>query len=219
MKRILIYGGSFDPPHLGHIKTACAVQKKFMFDKFLFVPCKQSVLKSDSIATPEQRLDMLKLALTPYPAFGFKIDTRELDRETPSFMIETLTSFQQEYKHHASFTLLLGMDSFLDLTRWHQWKKILTLCDLLVMQRAGEQQRQKLPSELETALNTSSCKLNFIDAGSYFIASSTLRERIKSGEKLEDNLLSELVYDYIKVHQLYQPHQTHFSAHKHAPDQ
>ncbi|MDF1683194.1 MAG: nicotinate (nicotinamide) nucleotide adenylyltransferase [Legionellaceae bacterium] len=220
MNSILIYGGSFDPPHLGHINTACAVQQKFAFDKFLFVPCKQSVLKNKSLATSEQRLDMLKLALAPYSKpkskskfefeFEFEIDTREIDRDTPSYMVDTLESFHQDKKNiNASFTLLLGMDAFLELPRWHQWEKILTLCDLLVMQRAGIQQNQAIPLQLKSALNTSSCKLNFIEAGDYPIASSTLRERIKAHEPLEKNLLPEAVYKYIKAHQLYQSLQNH----------
>lgn len=204
MKRLLIYGGSFDPPHLGHIKTASAVQKKFNFDTFFFVPCKQPVLKSKSIASSAQRLDMLKLALTSYSQFEFQIDTRELDRDTPSFMLDTLTSFQEEYKNKASITLLLGMDAFLELPRWHQWKKILTCCDLLVMQRAGEDQNKTISRELEAALHASSCQLIFFEAGNYPIASSTLRKRIKAGEELEGNLLPKAVYDYITAHHLYQ---------------
>lgn len=200
MKNILIYGGSFDPPHLGHIKTACAVQKKFAFDRFIFVPCKQPVLKAESLASPKQRLDMLELALAPHAQFKFEIDTRELDRDTPSFMVDTLISIQQDYKNNASITLLLGMDSFLELPRWHQWKKIITLCDLLVIQRAGEHH----PKEISFLLP---CRLNFFDAGNYPIASSKLRERIKAGEQLEKNLLPEAVYDYIMIHRLYQSSQ------------
>jgi len=210
IKPILIYGGSFDPPHLGHIKTACAVQQTFSFEKFIFVPCKQSVLKNKSIATNKQRLDMLKLALEPYAnaKFRFEIDTRELDRDTPSYMVDTLESFHLDnhYINHASFTLLLGMDAFLDFPRWHQWEKILTLCDLLIMQRAGFHQNKPIPQELQAALNTSSCKLHFFEAGNYPIASSTLRERINAHETLEKNQLPKAVHDYIKAHQLYQTH-------------
>ncbi len=210
MKRILIYGGSFDPPHLGHIETACAVQKAFQFDTFIFVPCKQSVLKGKSVATNEQRLDMLKLALLPYAQFKFKIDTRELDRDTPSFMLETLESFHHDDNHPVSLTLLLGMDAFLELPRWHQWEKILTLCDLLIMQRAGYHQQHAIPKTLKSALNTCSSKCIFFEAGHYPIASSTLRERIKAGKKLEENLLPEKVYEYIKTHHVYPFLQTDF---------
>jgi len=192
MKRLLIYGGSFDPPHLGHIKTACVVQKKFKFDEFLFVPCKSPVLKAKSIASSEQRLAMLKLALAPYPEF--KIDTRELTRDTPSFMVDTLTSIQQDYKNNASITLLLGMDAFLELPRWHQCEKLITLCDLLVMQRADDHKNPKIPAELQAKLK----HVTFFDAGNYPIASSALRK------KLEKNLLPQAVYDYIITHQLYQ---------------
>lgn len=203
MNNILIYGGSFDPPHLGHIKTACAVQHNFSFDKFIFIPCKQSVLKNKCLTTSEQRLDMLKLALAPYSEFKFEIDTRELDRDTPSFMVDTLISFQEEYKNNASITLLLGMDAFLELPRWHQWEKLITLCDLLVMQRENAHQNKVISPLLKTALDTSPCKLNFFEAGNYPIASSTLRKRIHAGEQLEKDLLSEAVYDYIVTHQLY----------------
>lgn len=216
MNNILIYGGSFDPPHLGHINTACAVQQAFGFDQFIFVPCKQSVLKTKSLATSEQRLDMLKLALAPYSKlksksnFNFEIDTRELDRNTPSYMLDTLESLHQDKKNiNPSFTLLLGMDAFQEFPRWHQWEKILTQCDLLIMQRAGIQKNQAIPHELQAALNTSSCKLNFFEAGDYPIASSILRERMKAGEPLEKNLLPEAVYEYIRDHQLYQSLQTH----------
>ena len=204
MKRFLIYGGSFDPPHFGHIKTACTVQQKLAFDKFIFVPCKQSVLKTKSVATSEQRLHMLKLALAPYSCFNFEIDTREFDRDTPSFMVDTLESFQKEYKHNASFTLLLGMDAFLELPQWHQWKKILTLCDLLIMQRRGSDEPKAIPYSLKKILDTSSYMFNFFEAGHYPIASSILREHIKTNQKLKKDLLPEAVYDYIITHQLYQ---------------
>lgn len=211
-KRILIYGGSFDPPHLGHLKTACAVQRAYEFDRFIFVPCKQSVLKNKSLATGEQRFEMLKLALAPYlnAAYHFEIDKRELERETPSYMLETLESFQRDDdKHSASFTLLLGTDAFQNFTRWHQWENILKLCDLLIMQRADIHQNKSIPQNLKTAISTSCCQLQYIEAGHYPIASSTLRQRIHEGESLEKNLLSEAVYDYIKTNHLYQPLQNH----------
>ena len=212
MKQLLIYGGTFDPPHLGHIETACAVQAKFSFDQFLFVPCKLPVLKAQNVASPKQRFEMLKLALLPYPQF--KIDTRELDRDTPSFMVDTLKSFHREYKNNISVTLLLGMDAFLELPRWHQWEQIMMLCDLIVMQRAGDH-NNKIPEALQAKLNASSCMVTFFEAGNYPIASSTVRSMLQAGETLETNLLPEAVYNYIRTHQLYQAPpqvQTHLSS-------
>ena len=136
MKNLVIYGGTFDPPHLGHLNTALAIQDILHFDRLIFLPCKTPVLKQATLASSEQRVNMLKLALEGYS--NFDIDLREITRITPSFMVETLESFRQDLGDQVAITLCLGSDAFLQLPQWHSWRKILKLSNVLVIKRAPD---------------------------------------------------------------------------------
>ncbi|HAT1885982.1 TPA: nicotinate-nucleotide adenylyltransferase [Legionella pneumophila subsp. pneumophila] len=211
MHSIAIFGGTFDPVHNGHIKTSLAIQANFGFDSYYFLPCKSPAIKPPSFASSEQRVEMLKLALKPYP--DFKIDTRELDRDTPSYMVYTLQSFRQEYTD-SSLTLIIGYDGLLTLPQWYQWEKIIFLANLLVINRE-EFFQQPVPKSVQTLLNQyrnddknillnhhagSICLYN---AGHYDISSTKIREQLKQHKDVKNNL-PDLVYDYIKKQGLYQ---------------
>jgi nicotinate-nucleotide adenylyltransferase len=211
MKNMAIYGGTFDPPHLGHVKTAQAVQHYFQFDKLTFMPCKIPVLKGSALATSQQRLEMLKLALADYQ--NFTIDTRELDRDTPSYMVDTLMSIRKEWGDSIAITLCIGMDTFLQLPEWHAWQDILGLCHLLVMKRAVAT-KETLPNVLKKLLLSSETsekqclltqpngKIYCFDAGQYPISSTSIRLKIQRGEDVS-SYLSETVYQYIMMQALY----------------
>jgi len=211
LNNILIYGGSFDPPHLGHLNTAIAVQNHFQFERFVFLPCKTPVLKQAATATCKQRLEMLKLALAPYPAF--EIDQREIQRKTPSYMLDTLQSFREELGENTSITLLLGMDAFLQLPKWHAWDKILDLSHLLIIHRP-KIDSQTLNEQLKIVLKTHEVldKAELLkqpfgtiyqyNAGEYAISSSCLRQKMKAGESIR-TYLPETVYQYIKQEKPY----------------
>ncbi len=138
MHNLIIYGGTFDPPHNGHLNTAINVQDHFNFDRFIFLPCKTPLLKNYAAATPAQRLAMLELALDlQNKTKHFGIDLAEIKRDTPSYMVESLHHFRQQYGERIAITLLLGADTFSQLPHWHDWQKLLTLANLLVIKRAG----------------------------------------------------------------------------------
>ncbi|HAT8178772.1 TPA: nicotinate-nucleotide adenylyltransferase [Legionella pneumophila] len=211
MHSIAIFGGTFDPVHNGHIKTSLAIQANFGFDSYYFLPCKNPTIKPPSSANSKQRVDMLKLALKPYP--DFKIDTRELDRDTPSYMIYTLQSFRLEYSN-SSLTLIIGYDALLNLPQWYQWEKIISLANLLVINRE-EFSQQPVPKAVQTLLNQhrnddKNILLHHLagviclyNAGRYDIASTRIREQLKQHNDVK-NALPESVYDYIKRQGLYQ---------------
>lgn len=211
MKNILIYGGTFDPPHNGHLNTALAVQNRLHFNRFVFLPCKTPVLKKASLASGKERVAMLKLALEDYLAF--EIDLREMTRDTPSFMVDTLASYRQELGHHAKITLCLGTDAFMQLPQWHSWQKILELSHLLVIKRP-ERKEQCMPDVIKKlllthetfdpdTLLTSPCgKIYRFDAGEYPISSTWLRSQIQAGHKV-DKFLPAKVYQYIKTMGIY----------------
>lgn len=138
MPDILIFGGTFDPVHNGHIEVAVAVQNHCHFDRFIFLPCKVPVLKNNAHASPQQRLDMLHLALQDYSGFKFEIDEREIARDSPSYMVTTLEDYRLESGQDTAITLLMGRDSFAELPHWYNWEKLLLLCNILVIDRPGD---------------------------------------------------------------------------------
>jgi nicotinate-nucleotide adenylyltransferase len=211
MHNLVLFGGTFDPVHLGHVNTALAIQNHMHFERFIFLPCKSPVLKNTTMASSEQRIDMLKLAIRPWPEF--ELDLREIKRETPSFMVDTLQSFREELGNQVSITLLLGMDAFLQLPQWHEWQKILELSHLLVIQRI-QVTETLMPPALKTLFKTHSGNKNSLlthaygkiyqfNAGEYAISSSCLRQKMAAREDIQ-LYLPEGVYQYIQREKIYE---------------
>lgn len=210
MQTIAIYGGAFDPVHKAHIATALSIQSVFHFDKIIFIPCKETLLKAAASANSAQRVAMLELALKEHPSFS--IDLREINRKTPSFMVETLQSFRTEFPN-SSITLILGEDAWSQLPKWHLWENILQLANLLIMKRPGgsgdgetkvlqkllEKHGALLPKDIT---NHKAGKIIQFDAGNYKIASRDIRTLIKMGGPLEAYLPSAVIA-YIRDEKLY----------------
>ncbi|CDZ78363.1 putative nicotinate-nucleotide adenylyltransferase [Legionella massiliensis] len=214
MHNFIIYGGTFDPIHYGHIKTALDVQGFFHFERFVFLPCKIPVLKNQALATPEQRVSMMELALAPYQQQArFSIDLSELNRDTPSYMVDSLEYFRKQFGEELAITLLMGMDTFSQLHRWYQWSKLITLCNILVIDRAGFA-KQALPDLVQdlldkqqtfdaNALKQKSHGLIYrYNAGQFDFSSSWIREQLSKNNELE-NYLPIAVLEYIKKNNLY----------------
>ncbi|GGI76879.1 nicotinate-nucleotide adenylyltransferase [Legionella impletisoli] len=211
MKSILIYGGTFDPPHNGHLLTALTVQREFKFDKVYFIPCKSPVLKPESHATCSQRIDMLRLALSSYKEF--RIDLREIKRDSPSYMVDTLKSLREELGSKIALTLLLGTDAFLQLPNWHKWRELIDYAHILVIQRSIKTEGQSDTLHHFVSNHLTSNKFNlrskpagliyFYNAGLYDISSTDIRDYIKEGKPIKQ-YLPHAVYRYIKQHSLYQ---------------
>lgn len=130
-----ILGGSFDPIHYGHLHIAQAVYQQLHLQEVRFLPCKNPVIDKKIIATEQQRLAMLKLALQPFPYFS--IDKRELHRTTPSYMIETLDSLRLEWGN-MPLGLILGADNLASLDHWHEWKSLINYAHLLIVPRPNQ---------------------------------------------------------------------------------
>ncbi|KTD21129.1 nicotinate-nucleotide adenylyltransferase [Legionella londiniensis] len=210
-KNLAIYGGSFDPFHNGHLKTALTVQKEFNFEEIIFLPCKFPVLKKDAQASVEQRISMLKLGLIRYPKFS--VDLREINRESPSYMVETLKSYRKDFGVRIPVTLILGMDAFKQLPKWYQWQEILQLCNLLVLHRphiSSEVTEEPLKTVLKNHktmnkhdfLKSTCGKIYCFDAGHYDISSTWLRKQIKEGKDIGPYLPTP-VFSYIQEYKLY----------------
>ena len=181
------------------------------FERVIFLPCKSPVLKKNAIATTEQRLEMLALALAPYPSWT--IDCREITRETPSFMVNTLESFRKEYGPTTALSLLMGADAFLELPQWHRWQDILALSHLIIMHRTTSMPLSKTlhtlllhheTKEKHRLLNEPCGTIYRCHAGDYPISSRTLRDKIKNGENVRRDLPTS-VYQYLTDHNIYTP--------------
>lgn len=131
-----IFGGTFDPVHYGHLRSALEVSEIAGLSEIRFIPSQRPPHRGTPGATPRQRLEMLKTALDKAPP-SFQIDTREMERSGPSFMVDTLRSLRHDIGLRP-MALILGADAFRGLEGWHQWPELFDLAHILIMQRPGE---------------------------------------------------------------------------------
>jgi len=134
MNPIGIFGGTFDPIHYGHLRTAFEVLQALRFSEVRFVPSGDPPHRGTTFADAGVRLDMVRVATQGQS--GFIVDECELERDGPSFTIDTLASMRAEHED-APMGLIVGMDAFLGLTTWHRWDEILDFAHIIVAHRPG----------------------------------------------------------------------------------
>lgn len=140
-----ILGGTFDPIHNGHLRTALDVQQCLSLKEVRFIPCGEPPHRIKPVAEPTQRLAMVRAAIAGQEKFT--LDDREIQRKGPSYMVDTLTSLKQDFKDE-SLCLILGMDAFNGLQQWHQWQRIFELANIVVMQRPDMKGQVELNKKL-----------------------------------------------------------------------
>lgn len=200
MKTIGIYGGSFDPIHLGHLLLAESAREELGLDQVIFVPAAQSPLKphcpyvNDTI-----RLELVKLAISENPAFSFS--EVELQRKPPSYTVDTLRYFRGLYPD-SRLVLLMGQDSFNTLTGWRQFTQLFSLATLAVGVRPGFP--PQVPPELEAYRQPSAASkgIVFFRNPEVGISSSAIRERLRHGRSVR-YWLEPQVLKYVQAHKLY----------------
>lgn len=199
MQRIGIFGGTFNPPHLGHIQAAKQAMEALNLTKILFIPnytAPHKDLPPDS-PTPEQRLEMLNLALAGEP--GLEVSDIELKREGISYTVDTLTALLGRYPG-AELTLLVGTDMFLSFSHWKQWETILKEVSLGVFYR-GEKGERAAVEEQCRALTALGARVSLAENPVVAISSTQLRRLLAF--RCADVFLPEGVGDYIRKNQLY----------------
>jgi nicotinate-nucleotide adenylyltransferase len=132
-KSLGLFGGTFDPIHFGHLRAALEIYQNLKLDEMRIIPCKQPPHRPIPKAAPLDRIEMVRNAVINTPLM---LDDREMHRDGPSYTVDTLMSFRREFPR-ASLCLLVGVDTFLGLTSWHQWEKIIQLANIMVMHRHG----------------------------------------------------------------------------------
>lgn len=134
MRKIGIFGGSFDPIHYGHLRPALEIFDALSLDSLRFIPAGRPPHRETPVASAELRLAMVKAAVAEEPRFS--VDARELKRQAPSYSVDTLTDLRREFPGD-TLALIVGMDAFLGFTSWHRWQEILGLAHVVVMHRPG----------------------------------------------------------------------------------
>jgi len=134
MKPIGIFGGTFDPIHYGHLRTAFEMLQALHFDEVRFIPCGDPPHRGTTYAEARVRFEMVRTAIAGQP--GFVVDDRELTRDGPSYSVDTLDSLRTEFPDR-SLGLIIGMDAFLGLPKWHRWDEILDFAHVIVAHRPG----------------------------------------------------------------------------------
>ncbi len=134
MKPIGIFGGTFDPVHFGHLRTAFEMLQALDFDEVRFVPCADPPHRGSTFADAATRFRMVQHAVADEP--GFLADDSELQRAGPSYTVDTLTRMREQFRAR-SLALIVGMDAFLGLPQWHRWEELLSLAHIVVAHRPG----------------------------------------------------------------------------------
>jgi nicotinate-nucleotide adenylyltransferase len=199
--RVGVFGGTFDPVHLGHLVSAEQCREQARLDQVLFIPAARPPHKLDRPTTPwAQRVEMLRLALAGQPAF--RVDELEKERPGPSYTVDTLEELRKR-SPELSLHLILGADCLPDLAQWHEPVRLFELAKVLVVARPGwpvwpvEKLREELKLPPQRSLSFQVVGVPLID-----IASRDLRERIRKGLSVR-YLVPRAVECYIETHELY----------------
>ncbi|MFV3407817.1 nicotinate (nicotinamide) nucleotide adenylyltransferase [Bdellovibrio bacteriovorus] len=211
--KIGIFGGSFNPPHMGHINAIQTVAKKAGLGKVHIIPAAQNPLKTPVEGpTPEQRVELTRLAFAQYGETYF-VDDQEIKRGGMSYTVDTVMNLRKSYDANDLY-LVVGADKFEELAQWKDYQKILTEANLIVTTRPGydmPESLEEMPGFLKPLvaefdfnfieLNTGR-NIQFITLRDVEVSSSEVRKWLRSGKPVE-KYLPLSVESYIKEHKLY----------------
>ncbi|GBE27335.1 nicotinate-nucleotide adenylyltransferase [bacterium BMS3Bbin03] len=191
--RLGLYGGSFNPIHIGHLLIAEFVKEEFFLDEIRFIPTATPPHKRyDSILSADKRFHMIKLAVRGNPSF--RVSDIEIKRGGISYTLDTLRQITGQLNKGDALFWFIGMDNLIDFPNWHQPEEILKLCKLIVFARKGFEVEDVEPHLREQVL--------FSEAPLIEISSSTIRERVKKGLSI-CYFVPEPVRKYIQKYRLY----------------
>ncbi|MEJ2657847.1 MAG: nicotinate-nucleotide adenylyltransferase [Desulfobacterales bacterium] len=221
MKHIGLFGGTFNPVHLGHVRVIREVKTGFGLDEILIIP---SALpphkKPGNVINAEDRLEMIRLAFLKDP--DFVISDVELKRQGPSYTIDTVRYFTSIFSKNTKLYLIVGLDAFLEIDTWRSYKDLFLLIPFIVMSRSvkGKNSEQ---TEWKSLGNYLRCRISegykfsasqsayvhekqqpvfVFDVSRVDISSTTIREHIKKGISIK-RLVPEVIEDFIKTKGLY----------------
>jgi len=197
--RVGVFGGTFDPIHLGHLAVARSIQSTLSLDKVIFVPAGQPWLKADTPVSPaKDRVEMVRLAIARRRVF--EISEVEANRPGPSYSVDTMEGLQRQLGSDAVLFFLLGSDALMDIAKWKEPRRLIQICQLVAFTRPGF----GLPTmdALEAAVPGLSGRVVFVEVPQVDIRATDIRSRIAEGRSIE-RLVPRAVERYILEHGLY----------------
>lgn len=222
MQRIGLFGGTFNPIHVGHLRIADEIREHFSLDGILFIPTHIPPHKERSgVIDPAHRIQMVKLATAPYKDFA--VSSSEIERKGISYSIDTVKALQKEKGEAVELYFIVGIDAFLDIRTWKKADELLTLCNFIVIMRPGHRFADLKGVDIPSLKKVASTDLEKLDRGeisrlsiplterySLFleritpcdISSTELRKFIRAGKEVK-NLLPQSVLSYIIEKRLY----------------
>lgn len=208
-KKIGIFGGTFDPVHIGHLRMALELKQQLGLDEMRLLPCHQPPHRDAPQVSSAQRAEMLRIALQDCPEL--QLDERELQRDKPSYTYDTLVELRAELGADVSLVLCMGEDAFAGLPNWYCWQELIQLAHIVVIARPG----WSIPDagdarELLNKCERDAKNLDEAPAGSIVlqsprllpISATEIRQQIVAGNSAQF-LVPDAVWNYIKANELY----------------
>ncbi|MCY1402705.1 putative nicotinate-nucleotide adenylyltransferase [compost metagenome] len=208
-RRIGLFGGTFDPVHIGHLRSALEVAEQLELDELRLLPSARPPHRETPQVSAAQRLAMVELAVQG--AGPLLVDDRELRRDKPSYTIDTLESLRGELGAQVPLYLLIGWDAFCGLPSWHRWEELLEHCHIVVLQRpdadseAPEALRDLLAARSvadPAALSGAGGQIAFIWQTPLAVSATQIRAVLAQGRSARF-LVPDAVLNYIEAHGLY----------------
>ncbi|WP_404940876.1 nicotinate-nucleotide adenylyltransferase [Pseudomonas sp. GW101-3H06] len=208
-RRIGVLGGTFDPVHVGHLRGALEVAESLALDELRLVPSARPPHRDTPQVSAKDRLAMVKCAVAGVAPLV--VDARELQRDKPSYTIDTLELMRAELAADDQVFLLLGWDAFCGLPTWHRWEELLQHCHILVLQRpdADSEPPDALRNLLAArsvsdplALKGPSGQIAFVWQTPLAVSATQIRQLLASGKSVRF-LVPDAVLAYIDAHGLY----------------
>lgn len=188
--KVGIFGGTFDPIHMGHLITTRFVLEQHNLSKIIFIPCYVSPLKTNQFSSsPEHRLNMLKLAIENQPEFDYS--DYEVIKGDISYSYDTICEMKKRYNE---IELIIGYDNLIVFDKWKNADGIFKIADVVVMKRRNDIPNEKTHNYYDKAV--------ILDTPSIEISSTNIRERVKMNLPI-DFLVPEKVKNYILINGLY----------------
>lgn len=204
-----ILGGTFDPIHFGHLRSALELYQAHELAEVRLIPCYQPVHRKAPVASPLHRLAMVRAAISDEKALT--VDDCEIQRKSPSYTIDTLEELHQKMPH-TPLCLIMGIDALLGFPSWHRWQDILKLAHLIIAHRpqyylpqtgiVADLLKQRLTQHSSTLHESLSGSIILHPVTPLEISATDIRKQITEGRSPR-YLLPDAVYQYIKQHGVY----------------
>ena len=206
---LALLGGTFDPVHFAHLRCAEEVREKLGLDSLYLLPAGSPPHRAAPQATRQQRLKMLQLALTEFPRL--QIDPCELDRDGPSYMVNTLQEKRDENPDRPVI-LVIGQDAANQLSGWHHWQELFVLAHIVIMTRPGavadyrqelaKQIQQRSCADAQSLFRSESGRVLSLQVAAIDICATTIKSLLRLGRSPQV-MLPAPVLDYISAQGLY----------------